>query len=819
MSDDDDTKRVPALSELDPCFDAPAGGGTEVISSEHSNEWNPPSEPGRLPVELPRDETRYQVERELARGSMGVIQVARDLTLQRLVALKRLNAKGVPGAAARFFEEARITAQLQHPGIVAIYEIDKGADGRPFFSMQLVEGHTLEQILDGLREGHPEIVREFTRIRLLNIFNQICMTVAYAHSRGVIHRDLKPSNIMLGEYGEVFVMDWGLAKIIDSNVLHPVVGGRPDDPIYQTRVGDITGTPRYMSPEQAMGLIDALNERSDIYSLGALLFEILTQRPAHTGKTVQEVLRRVRSGQIRTPSSQAPDVPAELDAVVLRCMAFDQIDRYASARELRDQLEAWLEGGRTSMHRVRRAAQTMREAIGATQEFKELARLRRRSARAAAEAASLRLPSDSPEMLRATWDEASLLAVQEREVAQSFERAVARFAKALTELPTDREAHEGLRDLYWYRFLEAERRDDAAEMQTFRALATLHDPRRALEAAIEGNGALRMTTDPPSARVILFRIEERERRWSAVAQHASGRTPWVLESLPMGRYAAEVHLEGYATLRFPVTVERQETVELSVVLVPHSAAQPNGLAHIPGGPFWHGASGEMLTAAPRARVRLDDFFIAEHPITVEDYATFLRDLAARDPTLANRHAPRGEAPPLAVAADGTVSAHAAGITPVTHVSWRDAQAYAKWRAERDGLRWRLPTEFEWEKAARGTDGRAFPWGANWEPTFCCCIESPEGGVVAAVGHPDDISPYGVHDLAGGVREWTSSEHPRDVRRRVVRGGSFATNRLVCHAAARQFARIDHTAADLGFRLAVDFSIEGPSQREDGETLA
>ncbi|MCA9556633.1 MAG: serine/threonine protein kinase, partial [Myxococcales bacterium] len=224
----------------------PVGGGTEVIAADVANEWG---ENSGLPIELPGGHDRYEVEGEIARGSMGIIKKVHDLALRRSVALKQLRPDcTVPGASTRFLDEARITAQLQHPGIVAVYEIGVGSDAMPYFTMQLVEGRTLGQLLTAVSAGEPEVLRRYPRVRLLNLFVQVCMAVAYAHNRGVIHRDLKPDNIMLGEFGEVFVMDWGLAKITTTEVAQPVVGGRPEDASFGTRVGDITGTPAYMSP-------------------------------------------------------------------------------------------------------------------------------------------------------------------------------------------------------------------------------------------------------------------------------------------------------------------------------------------------------------------------------------------------------------------------------------------------------------------------------------------------------------------------------------------------------------------------------------------
>ena len=779
------------------------GGGTEVIVADGRtvNEWEADAAPGLV---LPAGAAqRYIVEHELARGSMGIIRVARDLTLHRTVALKALNPSClIPGAPSRFVEEARITAQLSHPGIVAVYEIGVGDDGQPFFTMQLIEGRTLQSILDGLRGQAPEVSRAFSRVRLLHIFIQVCNTVAYAHSRGVIHRDLKPENIMLGTFGEVFVMDWGLAKIVTRDVPRPVAGGREPDQHWRTRLGDVTGTPSYMSPEQAMGLVDALNARSDVYGLGSILYEVLTLRPPHGAGTPQEILRRVRQEVPVPPSRVAPaqDVPSELDSIVMRCLAREQSDRFASATDLVDEIEAFLSGGRTGMARIRSAARIVREAARHAQTFKDLARRRRHVAREAGDGQCLRLPGDEPERIQALWVAQANLESLETDVEQAFETAVALFTQALGEAPDQTEAREGLRELFWYRFLEAERTGDRAGMAIFRALAAQHDHIGVLRAALAGDGALTLTTEPAGAAVSVYRFEEQDRRLIAVDPRHCGATPLALEPLPMASYLFVLEADGFETTRLPVCLARQEQAETHVRLIPRGRL-PHGMVHIPSGICWAGASEVELQAPPRQRIRVEDFIIAAEPVTVEEYAEFLNDLYGRDPAGARAHVP----PRWRLGSDAHYHPEDHGRLPITQVSGRNALAYAAWRRQRDALPWRLPADFEWEKAARGVDGRGFTWGSHWEPGFCRCADSPEGGALSSVGNQLDEGPYGVRDLCGGVREWTCTEHPWDPRRRAVKGGGYLSGRAACHLATRQFVKIDRSAPDLGFRLALDFA--------------
>ncbi len=254
---------------------------------------------------------RYRIVGEIGAGGMGVVHRAYDDELRREVALKVLGRRADdPAAAARFAEEARATARLQHPNIVPVYDFGT-MDGRPFFAMKLVEGRTLAQVVEA---GSVSLFRR------LEIFVDVARAVAYAHERGIVHRDLKPQNVMIGSFGEVQVMDWGLAA-----------GGG--------------GTPAYMPPEQAENDPALVGPRSDVYGLGATLFHILTGAPPYAGGSPHEIVTRVIEAE-EPPRARAADpvVPRELDAIAAKAMASRPDDRYASALALADDVQAFLEG-------------------------------------------------------------------------------------------------------------------------------------------------------------------------------------------------------------------------------------------------------------------------------------------------------------------------------------------------------------------------------------------------------------------------------------------------------------------------------------------
>src|SRR5216684_1824537 len=284
----------------------------------------------------------YVLKRELARGGQSVIFVAHDRQMGRDVAFKLLLPGGPRDAEQRFLREARIAGQLEHPGVVPVYELGRREDDTLYCAMRLVRGRTLAEALQQ-EKGRA-------RLKLLSNFVQVCQTVAYAHERGVIHRDIKPQNVMLGAFGETVLLDWGVAKIrgrtddTGDRLRAPEVGQRFDG--RHTQEGDILGTPAYMSPEQALGNIKEIDERSDVWSLGAVLYEILTGRPPFTDKSAVLMLLKIAQDKIPPVLSVAPETPRELAFICERALERTKARRYRSARELAADIEAWSAGGR-----------------------------------------------------------------------------------------------------------------------------------------------------------------------------------------------------------------------------------------------------------------------------------------------------------------------------------------------------------------------------------------------------------------------------------------------------------------------------------------
>jgi PAS domain S-box-containing protein len=290
---------------------------------------------------------RYSLVSHHARGGMGRVSIHHDRELCRRVALKEMHPELASSdeALRRFLDEARITGRLEHPNVVPVYELVKPARGRtPFYTMRFVSGRTLtdaiRQCHENRREGKAVGVE---MLGLFNAFVSVCQTVAYAHTQGVIHRDLKGGNIMLGEFGEVIVLDWGLAKVLGAaEADEPDSSSADADVPEHTQPGVVKGPPGFLSPEAAAGRVDQIGPRTDVYGLGAILYEILTGRPPFIGTGLSDLLDQVLNSRPVPPRTLAEDAPAELEAACLRALARDPDDRHPSAAELAAEVKTWL---------------------------------------------------------------------------------------------------------------------------------------------------------------------------------------------------------------------------------------------------------------------------------------------------------------------------------------------------------------------------------------------------------------------------------------------------------------------------------------------
>ncbi|MGF1467147.1 MAG: bifunctional serine/threonine-protein kinase/formylglycine-generating enzyme family protein [Sandaracinaceae bacterium] len=759
--------------------------------------------------EVPTGRDRYEDRGVLGRGGMSEVRLAFDRYLERTVAMKVLSwwHGDSRRARRRFLKEIWITARLTHPGIISLYDRGAFEDGRPWYTMPVVRGKTLRTVI---RELHRDIEgrnwpgtdapRGWTLRRVVDTLRKLCDAVAYAHRQHeIIHRDLKPANLMVGAFGEVQVMDWGLAKVLGEPVLDP---GDPEDspplesefdisssdadlPVgifgsetdVNTIYGDIVGTAAYMSPEQARGELDALGPPSDVYCLGACLWTILVDAVPFEGETRNGVLMRLNRGDLpsleeaRRPDG--PPVPPELARITAKAMASKPADRYADAGELATELALWLDGARRRQEALAIVEQAEGRAPRVLQLRGEAAALREEAARMVAD-----LPPQAPAERHApAWALEDRATAIEREAATAEAGYVQLLRSALNTMPTLPEAHDRLAELYKGRVLDAERRRDFDAVARYDALLADHD-RGGYARFRQGLAAVSLHTDPPGAMVDVLRYEEIGRRLVPTPVETIGPTPIEAHSLPHGSYLFEIRHRDRPTVCYPVFLERDEhwdgvppgEREPLPVPLPTRGDLPEDMVYVPPGWCWIGGDPLAIESFPRMRIWIDGFLIGRHPVTAGEYLAYLEALdaegrseerAERTPSsrsygLESWAAEEDEAP---LVLGSTASADAwQPKEPIVLVSRVDAFHYARWRAERDGRPVRLPHELEREKAARGADARPFSFGHYFHPSWARIASSASVPAPALVtAYETDQSPYGVRGLTGNTRDLCGNE--------------------------------------------------------------
>ncbi|MCB9743627.1 MAG: SUMF1/EgtB/PvdO family nonheme iron enzyme [Alphaproteobacteria bacterium] len=743
---------------------------------------------------------------------MGEVRRVWDQQTERDVAMKIIHKDLATSAlnVQRFMHEVKSIVQLEHPGIVPLYDRGFLDDGRPWYTMREIKGgRTLQDLMteeaheSGPEGHHPEpALRRL--LRLLTVLRDASEAVAYAHKKQVLHRDLAPKNIMIDEEGRACVIDWGLARLLEAEE------GDAPRPSPRPRLG----TPGYRPPEQEGRPEGEHGPASDVHALGAILHHLLH------GRLPTQVKAPSASGEREKPR----EIPPPLVELAARALSPDPTARPANAASFAKELNAWLaqEERRTLLQRADQLLKQLTDLESAVFKQRSLA----------AELLDGVPPHADVSRKLPGWDAEGVARELEFQI---FERSLEREAtlRALLSLdPSQTDAREHLIHHHERLLLSAERHGDLRELK--RAEMQLRELGVSEDELARG-GSVSVTTDSPGARIKLLRQTRHHRRIVEGDLLLETSDAVVQLTLEPGGYILDVCAPDRESVRCPLFVERagsQDDVQRLDLRLPRIGTLGQDDILIPAGWFIAGGDPEAPDGLPRRKVWLDDFIIRRFPVTCMEYLQFLNALVeAGCEDVALWLAPaEGELSeiPMPVFRRGRDGLYGLGAAsngvqweadwPITRIHWFGAMSFALWQ----GRGWRLPTDLEWEKAARGVDGRHFPWGGYLDPTWTRMLESRATAprVERNQTFPDDVSSYGVRGMGGNVRDWCLNTYNRlgtsdrvitgpdgvaDLdSHRLVKGGSWSSSPSYCRSAARFAMKPGRRLSSVGFRLARSF---------------
>lgn len=770
-------------------------------------------EPSRSSM-LPDVDSRYELKSLLGKGGMGEVWLARDQLLMRDVAIKTLHINETERReqlTAHLTLEAQVTGVLEHPSIIPVYDIGELRDRGLYYTMRVVREENLEGVITRIRNGD---IHADSLSHLVGIVRTALLALHYAHDHGVIHRDLKPENILVGAYGEVFIIDWGVAKVSDS------MGTRSLESLSistQTRPGALVGTPHYMSPEQALGENDRVDARTDVYAMGVILYEILTLEHLFDASHVLGLLFKITEEEPVPPSERAPErhIPAALEAICLKALAKDPDHRYQDAQQMARDIEQFLEGVK-EFERHQELALSMVERARTIEKSYHTNLERWFALRDDLLLKQAEIPGwASLEEKEPMWRVEQDVDRARQEVERCFGEAVRAYGQALGYDPRMAKARRGLAELYWQRFVRSEQSGDEANAIYFEGLVRQYNDGH-YDTLLEGLATIHIYTNTDQALCRIYRYEKGLHRLQTIL-HDSCSLPTSDYQLPHGSYLLTIEAEGKRSVRVPLLLERLEEQTLRIELIDEDAL-PQDMVVITGGDFLSGSIQEYDRAKNRAHQ--PTFAIKRAPVTCAEYVDFLNGLV--DEQKLDEALNRG--PKIR---EGAESYFKYDVTeqrfyipaedkegdawdpnwPIVLVTYEDAEAYAAWLSRTSGLPFAIPTAPQMEKAARGVDGRVYAWGNDFDPSFCRMRESEKGRPLPApVGsYHFDRSPYGVTDLTGNVTEWTSTWHSAKQEAKIIRGGCYSSSALGCRFDWPLSSPTSFRYSSYGFRVALALS--------------
>ena len=752
---------------------------------------------------------RYRKISILGKGGLGEVMACDDMVLQRTVAVKAGHQTGdVDPYSAKMIlaREARIISCLEHPNIIPIYDAGVDPHRGPFYVMRQVTETSLEMILHQRKmgEGNPH---DYTLNRMLRYFLQVCNAVDYAHHRGVIHCDIKPANILLGDYGEVLLVDWGLAQSRN----HPL--------------GVRGGTLGYMAPEQMDPTVRDLDWRTDVFALGAIIYEILCGVPAFEEARRSDITQVSRDpfNVYRRPLAPSArdsrlEIPKEVEETCMKAISVERDSRLETVRELADAIEEWIEGSKQKERQRIEADKSADAGDELAERYHEFVESRPEKLTVCRALRADVVPWASPEDKQDLWDAEDIIKVTDALQVRTFHSAVSAYERALDAVPGHTRSRRGLARLYWSEVQRARQRGDALDQIAYEQLLREVDDGTFVRE-LQRDGTLQLQIGENVGRVVLAKLVEHERRLVEGQSEPIAESSFARRSLPAGRYVVTASLgDGPSTVSWPVSIEPGALCRIEVAL-PEVCTVADTEVVIPAGPARIGGDKFSTESDELVVVDLPTFVMQRHPVTFREWFMFIDDMRRGDPSIVDTLMPRTSPAKLVWelrddAWQVTTEQPLLGdldpqTLPLFGVSAESAELYAKWLSEKDGKRWRLPTENEWEKAGRGTDGRVYPWGDHFDATFCKMRDSRPGPpTLEPVGvFQWDDSPYGVRDLAGGVADWCIPDPrrtaPREPREVVSRGGAWCDWAIDCRLTSRRRSLATEHSVRVGVRLARD----------------